>query len=259
MPGRPWVLEESDLRAVRDRACRVAILPWGATEPHNLHLPYGTDSIQARAVAIEAARLAWEAGAGVVVLPTIPLGADAQQLDFPLTLNLNPSTQALVLEDVVASLERHGVAKLLVLNGHGGNAFRQIVRELQPRTEVFLCAADWYRIVAAGDRFEDPGDQAGELETSVMMHVAPELVSPLSEAGPGHARVFRLDALREGWVWAPRHWASVTEDSGVGDPAPATAEKGREYLDAVCRRLAGFLMALDAADLDDLYRDPGDD
>jgi len=258
MPGRPWVLEETNLRDVADRSWEVAILPWGATEPHNVHLPYGTDSIQAGRVAIEAAGIAWERGHGVVVLPTIPLGANAQQLDFPLTLNLDPSTQAGVLEDVIASLERHGVGKLLVLNGHGGNDFRQMIREAQARTGVFLCCANWYAVEPPEPYFDLPGDHAGELETSVMLHLEPELVRPLSDAGPGRARSFRLAALRDGWAWAPRQWASVTEDSGVGDPSRASPEKGRRYLDTVIAKLAGFLEELAEADPEDLYVDgPG--
>ena len=60
MNGRPWVLNEASLAVTREIDYEVAILPWGATEPHNLHLPFGTDTLQAEAVAAEAARLAWE-------------------------------------------------------------------------------------------------------------------------------------------------------------------------------------------------------
>jgi len=253
MSGRPWVLREAALAATQAFHYEVAILPWGATEPHNLHLPFGTDTIQAEAVAAEAARLAWEGGARVVVLPAIPMGANAQQLGTPLTLNLDPSTQALVLEDVVSSLEHHGVRKLLILNGHGGNDFRQMVRELQASTEVFMCVSNWWTVAPAAEYFEVPGDHAGELETSVMLHLAPEWVRPLEEAGPGNARTFRMRALREGVAWAPRDWAEVTGDTGVGDPAAATAEKGRRFVEVVARTLADFLTELASADLDDLY------
>ena len=69
----------------------LAILPWGATEAHNVHLPYGTDTIESGFIAAEAARLAWEAGAKVVVLPTVPFGVNTGQLDIPLCLSMNPS------------------------------------------------------------------------------------------------------------------------------------------------------------------------
>ncbi len=235
----------------------VAVLPWGATEPHNLHLPFGTDTIQAEAVAEAAARRAWEAGAPVVVLPSIPLGANAQQLDTPLTLNLNPSTQAAVLRDLVGSLEAHAIRKLLIVNGHGGNDFRQMIREQPAGPSVLLCTSNWYGVVDPEPYFDEPGDHAGELETSVMLHCAPELVLPLDRAGPGTARVFRLAGLRDGVAWTPRNWASVTEDTGVGNPRAASDEKGAAYFDEVTRVLGDFLVELAAADPDDLYIDPG--
>jgi creatinine amidohydrolase len=253
MTVRPWILSELTLKVARETPREVAVLPWGSTEPHNLHLPYGTDTIETERIAAEAARIAWERGAAVVVLPAVPFGANAQQLDIALTLNLNPSTQAMVLADIVHSLEAHEISKLLILNGHGGNDFRQVIRELQPDTEVFICTANWYSAVPLREYFDEPGDHAGEMETSLIMHVAPELALPLSEAGPGRARGFRLSAIREGWVWAPRHWPSVTDDTGVGDPSRASAEKGARYFAAVTQRIAEFIVELDAADPDDLY------
>jgi creatinine amidohydrolase len=238
---------------VRDTVFDVAVLPWGATEAHNFHLPYATDVIQCDHVAAEAARRAWEAGARVVVLPTVPFGVQTGQLDIPLCLNLNPSTQAAVLADLVASLEGQGIRRLVVLNGHGGNDFRQMIRELQPRTGVFLATVNWWKVVDAGPFFAEPGDHAGELETSVMMHVAPELVLPLAEAGDGHERRPRIAAFREGWAWTPRRWTAVSADTGVGDPAAATPEKGRAFFDAVAERVAAFLVDLAAADPSDLY------
>jgi creatinine amidohydrolase len=253
MAARPYILAESTWRTVDATPYEVVVLPWGATEAHNFHLPYATDTVQCDRVAAECARLAWERGARVVVLPTVPFGVNTGQLDIKLCLNLNPSTQAALLADVVDSLGRQGVRKLVLFNGHGGNDFRQMIRELQPRTPVFLSALDWYKCVDPRPYFEDLGDHAGELETSVMMHVAPELVRPLAEAGSGRARRFRVTALREGWAWAPRRWTRVTADTGVGDPAAASPEKGARYVDAVARRVADYLVELAAADLEDLY------
>jgi len=255
MSHRPWLLEEATLPDVREREWEVAVIPWGATEPHNLHLPYGTDSIQAAAVAAEAARQAFEQGAGVIVLPTQPLGVNGQQLGFPMTLNLHPSTQAQILGDLIESLEHHGVRKLLLLNGHGGNDFRQMIRELQLGTEIFLCAVNWYTVLPGAEFFDEPGDHAGELETSVVMHLRPELVRPLDQAGPGRGRSLRLSGVQEGWAWAPRDWSQVTEDSGVGDPRAASPEKGERFFRAVSSRLADFLVELSEADPDGMYQD----
>jgi len=253
MAGRPYILSETNWKAVRETEFQVAVLPWGATEAHNFHLPYGTDTLEVEAVAAEAARMAWEEGARCLVLPPVPFGANAQQVDIPHTINLNPTTQAFVLGDIVESLDAQGVPKLLILNGHGGNDFRPMIRELQAKTEVFLSVLSWFALPEVYQHFSEPGDHAGAMETSLMLHIAPELVRPLSEAGAGKARTFRLKGLREGWAWAPRNWILVSEDTGVGDPAGASAEAGAAFFEALASRVASFLVELAQADLEDLY------
>jgi creatinine amidohydrolase len=256
--NRPWILAEQPFPAVRDANYDVAVLPWGATEAHNLHLPYGTDNIECEALAAESARLAWAQGARVVVLPTVPFGVNTTQLDIPLTLNMNPSTQLAVLSDLVAALEGQGLRKLVIFNGHGGNDFKAIIRELQPRTSMFLCALDWWKTIDARPFFDEPGDHAGELETSVMQHLAPTLVRPLSEAGEGRTNAWRIAAFREGWAWAPRPWTRVTADTGIGDPRAATAAKGAAFATAVCERVAGFLLELSGTAPADLIVPPNE-
>ena len=253
MAARPYVLAETSWKAVSATRFDVAVLPWGATEAHNYHLPYATDVIQAEHVAAEAARRAWEAGANAIVLPAVPFGVQTGQMDIPLCLNLNPSTQMAVLADLCESLDAAGIAKLLILNAHGGNDFRAMIRELQPRVRVFLCAINWWSCVDPRPFFAEPGDHAGELETSVTMHLRPDLVLPLAEAGNGGERKSRIKGLREGWAWAPRRWTRISEDTGVGDPRAATTEKGAAFFEAVTERVGGFLVEIAAADVEDLY------
>jgi creatinine amidohydrolase len=242
--ARPYILAETTWKAVRDTRYDVAVLPWGATEAHNFHLPYATDVIQAESVAAEAARIAWEAGARPIVLPAVPFGVQTGQRDIPLCINLNPSTQAAVLADVVETVAGAGIARLLLLNAHGGNDFRAIIRELQPRTSVFLCTINWWSCVDPRPFFSQPGDHAGELETAVTLHLAPELVLPLAEAGDGAERKANVAGLREGWAWAPRPWTRISADTGVGDPRAATAENGAAFFRAVTERVGGFLVEL---------------
>jgi creatinine amidohydrolase len=251
---RPWVIAETTWKTVSATRYDLAVLPWGATEAHNYHLPYGTDNIQSDAIAGEAARIAWSAGTRVAVLPCVPFGVNTGQLDIPLCVNLNPSTQALVLADIAHALEHQGVHKLVIVNGHGGNDFRQIIRELQPRTPVFLSTVNWYKVIDPRDYFDDLGDHAGELETSVMMHIAAPFVRPLSEAGDGDERKSRLTGIREGWAWAPRQWTKVTADTGIGNPKAATPEKGARYFGAVAAKLGAYFTELAALDVNDAYR-----
>lgn len=238
---------------MRTTEYRVAILPWGATEAHNFHLPYGTDNYESSWIAIESARRAWEAGAKVVVLPTVPFGVNTGQLDIRLCINMNPSTQAMVLADVVQSLEMQGIAKLVIINSHGGNDFRQMIRELQVKSKVFIATINWWTSVDTKKYFDEPGDHAGELETSVMLEIAPGLGLPVEEASDGRARGFRIAGLRDGLAWSPRQWTKVTDDTGVGDPSRATLDKGRRFLDAVTERISSFLVDLSEADLDQMY------
>ena len=253
MANRPYILGELTWKTVRDTRYEVAILPWGATEAHNYHLPYSTDNVETEKIAALAAERAWQKGAKVVVLPVVPFGVNTGQLDIPLCINMNPSTQALVLRDVAQSLAGQGIPKLVVLNGHGGNDFRQMIRELQPQVSLFLCTVSWFKVVDPKELFSDLGDHGGELETSVMQHVAAELVRPLSEAGSGKARRFKIAGFREGWAWAPRQWTEVTDDTGVGNPAAATAEKGKRYVEVVSEKVASFLVELAKADTKKLY------
>ena len=250
---RPFILSETTWKTVDATHYDLAILPWGATEAHNYHLPYATDTICSEHLAAAAAQRAWAAGARVLVMPAVPFGVQTTQLEIKGCVNMNPSTQLALLGDVAASLERQGIRKLCVLNGHGANDFRQIIRELQPKTRVFLTMVNWYKIVDPKAHFEDLGDHAGELETSVMMHLVPEAVLPLSEAGDGHERRFRIGALREGWAWAPRDWKQITADTGVGNPKASSAEKGQKYLEIVIEKLSQFFIELAKADTGKLY------
>jgi creatinine amidohydrolase len=254
MTNYPSVLAEAHWPAVASARYEVAVLPWGATEPHNRHLPYATDNVEADGLAALAAARANAKGARVVVLPSIPFGVQTGQLDLPLAINLNPSTQARVLADVIASVERAGIKKFVLFNGHGGNDFKQMLRELAPQTAVFLCTLNWWQVVDGGEYFDEPGDHAGELETSVMLHLSPDTVRPLAEAGDGAERKPTMTGFRERWAWTQRPWTSVSADTGIGNPKAATAEKGARYVNAVTDRIAQFLLELSQGDPAAMYK-----
>ncbi|MBR7086462.1 MAG: creatininase family protein [Prevotella sp.] len=223
----------------------VTILPWGATEPHNLHLPYMTDCILSQAVALDAAeRALHQYGVRCMVLPPVAMGSqNPGQRDLPFCIHYRYETQFSILKDIVASLQHQGIRRMLIVNGHGGNSFKQMIRDLSLVTHpssIMIASAEWFKMASAKDFFEQPGDHADEIETSVMMHYHPELVR-LEEAGEGKARSFAIEALREGKVWMPRHWTLVTDDTGIGNPALSTAEKGRHFADACTDGFARFL------------------
>lgn len=254
MQPRPYVLCETNWKIVKETDYQVAVLPWGAIEPHNFHLPYGTDNIQSEYIAIESARKAWALGTGIIVLPNIPYGVNTGQIDIKLTINMNPGTQKQIIWDILDSLSGHGIKKMVILNGHGGNNFKQIIREFSSQfPEMFIGTIDWYRMVDNKEFFEDPGDHAGEMETSNMLYIANDLVLPLSEAGDGKVRSFSIKGLRDGWAWTPRKWTRITDDTGVGDPSAAEKEKGRKFLEHITDMISGFLVEIAKNDPGDIY------
>lgn len=216
---------------VKDLHFDIAILPWGATEPHNLHLPYLTDAILSQAVSVDAARLAEEQfGVRAMVLPALPLGAqNPGQRELPFCIHYSHQTQFAVLRDIVHSLNHQGIKRLLIVNGHGGNTFKPFIRDLAVELPDFLIAvSEWFTVLPAKEYFDNPGDHADELETSVMMHYRPELVD-LSKAGPGKANPWPCESLQKKVAWVPRNWLKTTADTGIGDPSAATPEKGARY------------------------------
>jgi creatinine amidohydrolase len=240
---RPYILAETNWKAIKDSSFQLAVLPWGATEAHNYHLPYGTDIIEADLIAAEAARISWELGSRVVVLPTVPFGVNTGQFDVTLDINMNPSTQLMVLRDIIEVLDRQQIHKLIILNSHGGNDFKTMIRELGLKfPKMFICSCNWFQAMDQKLFFENKDDHAGEMETSLLMYLRPELVLPLAEAGDGAAKKFKFKAMQEGWAWAERKWMQVTKDTGVGDPRKASAEKGERFFKAVTQKVADFFV-----------------
>ena len=251
---KQFILSETNWKSIKDKKIDLAVLPWGATEAHNYHLPFSTDNIMVEKIAVDSAQIAWDAGSRVIVLPTIPFGVNTGQLDIKLNINLNPGTQFAILNDVMDVLNRHEIYKFLILNGHGGNDFKQIIRELGAKfPKMFICCCNWYQSFENSDFFENGGGHADEMETSVMQFLAPELVLPLNEAGAGIGKKFRIKALNEKWAWAERKWSKVTADTGIGDPHKATPAKGEKCLKEVYEKIGNLMISLSGADIDNLY------
>lgn len=250
---KPYLLAETNWKEIQANHFDVVILPWGATEAHNYHLPYATDNYQVEYIAKASAESAWNSGAKVLVLPTIPFGVNTGQLDVNFCINMNPSTQLSILKDVCDVIIRHGASKLVILNGHGANNFNAIIRELAglfPQLMVFV--VNWFQSAAVKDFFEQPGDHADEMETSVMMHLYPELLLPLEMAGDGATRKFTPEGMKKGWAWTQRPWTKISKDTGSGSPMLATPEKGKQFLAACVENIASFYVEISNKSVDSL-------
>ena len=251
---RPYILAETNWKHLKDETIELAILPWGATEAHNYHLPYATDNIESDFLAAESARLAWDKGAKVIVLPTIPFGVNTGQSDIYLDVNLNPSTQLAILRDIITVLNRQGIHKLLVFNSHGGNDFKTMLRELGLEfPKMFLASANWFQAMDRLSFFEMDGDHAEEMETSLLLYLKPDLVLAKENWGEGKERKQKINSFSENWLWTERKWSKATADTGIGNPKFATKEKGERFFKKVTEKISKVLIELCDMDVDDAY------
>lgn len=254
---KKYILNETNWKFIKGNHYEIAILPWGATEPHNYHLPYGTDVYQSKEISELASKKAWDSGAKVMVLPTIPFGVqNPGQIELTFCLHTRPSTQKLLLEDIISSLNIQGIKKLLIVNGHGGNDFKSIIRELVPQfPQMFIGVIDWFRLMENEKYFDEVGDHAGEMETSIMQFFHPELVLNLEEAGFGSENESNIDALNKKEVWTPRRWDKISEDTGIGNPKKSTPAKGERFVEDLTNKLADIIFKIANTKIENIYKE----
>lgn len=251
---RPYMLADCNWKEIKDRSIELAVLPWGAVEAHNYHMPYSSDIIESDCIAEAAAKKAYDEGAKIIVLPTVPYGVNTGQTDIKLDMNINPSTQAAIINDLVEVLNKHKIYKLLIMNSHGGNDFKQILRETGSKfPNMFLSCCNWFTALDKKEYFTNDGDHADEMETSMLLYLAPCLVLPLDQAGHGVEKKIKIKSLNESWAWTERKWSKATEDTGIGNPKHATKEKGEKYFKAVVEKMANLFLEIAKADLNNLY------
>lgn len=256
---RPWKLAETNYGFVKQHRYEVAVLPLGAIEPHNLHLPYGMDLFEGDLIGERVCEAAWQRGAKVMLLPTLPYGTQTNQQRFPFAMNINPTTLGAVIADLVESLVRQGILKVLILNSHGGNEVKSILRELYGKSPAKLFLCNWYQVFddVYDEIFKERDDHAGEMETSLALAFWPDLVARNPDgtlaADEGRKAPCRFEAVNQGWVSITRPWHLLTTNAGAGNPHAATADKGRRVVELLVERLARFLVELSAAPLDERF------
>ncbi len=248
--ARPHIAHEANYRQLLDLKPNVAVLPWGATEAHNYHLPHGTDIIEATTLGEAAVTAANEKGARCVLLPTVPFGNNNTQLTQVATITMRTATQLAVLRDVADSLVRQGIDRLVLLNFHGGNEFKPLIRDVMLDLPIFIVQAHGFALAPQMKALLDDttGDHADEFETSLLLHLCPQWVAPLSEAGDGARTPSELPALTgTPGVWSPRDWKATTKDTGIGNPRSATAGKGAKCFELLVDALTPVLVELSRA------------
>lgn len=241
-----------------DAASRIAVLPLGAHEQHGPHLPPQTDTIIADGLVAALARM-MPADLSVSFLPTEPVGYSIEHVGLGETETLSWDEAVQRWIDIAGMLHRNGIRRFLMLNAHGGNSPLMTVAatEARMRFGMLAVATSWTRFGLPPDTISDRekafGIHAGEIETSVMLALRPDLVDmakarsfPSLQEELYHAAQFLRAYGPHAFGWAMR---DLNPDGATGNAAAATAEKGRKLIDHAAAGLIALLRDMDAFDL----------
>ena len=233
------------------------VLPIGAIEQHGDHLPLETDTLLG---GLMCAALESRMPQELLVLPAVSVGCSAHHLDFPGTLSVRHEQLVAYVADIVESVVSHGFVNLLLFNSHGGNlgALQVMTEQLGHRhRHCNLASTSWWRL--AGQEllaFNESGPggvcHAGEFETSLMLHLAPDLVDReamqrggnISPGGPRLPAYFAGDMMRASPASVYRSMRELTGNGVFGDPFAATARKGELMLALIVEKFAGLVQEL---------------
>jgi creatinine amidohydrolase len=220
------------------RKAKVAVLPVGSFEQHGEYLPLITDSVVACAIAGEVSKIY-----PVFLLPPITIACSHEHAAWPGTVSISSETLYRIVNDIALSLKQSGIERLILINGHGGNyVLSNAVQEYNAthgtRMTLFPHSDDWQKARdAAGLQSTMHEDMhAGELETSLLMRVAPHLIRPGNDQADFIAddRRFLLTLGMSGY----------TKTGVIGKPSLGTEEKGKRLLDSLARSFADHLELL---------------
>lgn len=249
LPKRHWQEMTSGDVAAKEGGGWIAVLPVAAVEQHGPHLPLSTDACIAAGLVEETIRRLPD-DLPATFLPLQAVGASDEHLGFPGTLSLSWSTLCATLSEIGASVARSGVRKLVIVNAHGGNApaLDMVARDLRIAHNLLAVTASWSRfgepdgLVSHTERAR--GIHAGDIETSLMLHLRPDLVrmdlaGDFPNAQTGYSEFTHLRAYGPvGFGW---RMADLNPEGAAGDAAAATAAKGQAILE---HRAAAFVALL---------------
>ncbi len=235
--------------AALDRDATILIVSLGAVEQHGPHLPVGTDSMIVTALCEAAARQRGD----TVVLPPPWYGVSPHHMRFPGTVSIGVDTMRALVGDIVDSAVTHGFRRILLVNGHGGNGptldvlATTLGHRHHPR--VRIAGLTYFQLAAAeidAIRESAPGGagHAGEVETSLMLHLAPDLVgmedavAVYPDAGSPY---LTTDLTGSSPIRTFTDFSDLSSSGVFGDPSLADAGKGERLFTAIVGSLDRFL------------------
>ncbi|ATQ67582.1 MULTISPECIES: creatininase family protein [Methylosinus] len=261
LPSRYWTdLTTVDFRDL-DRSRVIAVLPLAAVEQHGPHLPVGVDSAIMQGM-IERVVERLPEDLDVLFLPQQAIGVSIEHGDFPGTLTLSHETALRLVTEIGEGVARAGCRKLVLLNSHGGNTplLSQAALELRARRGMLAVACSWHRFGYPDGLFPEDeirlGVHGGEIETSLMLALAPDFVDTARAARFGsESEAFEREFT---WLRADKPigfgWMTqdLSRDGALGDAAAASAAKGEAAADYWATAFVELLRDVEAFDLERL-------
>lgn len=224
---------------------KIAIIPIGSNEQHGPHLPLMNDA----ATAFEFARMAAEkAKSEIIVAPLIVVGVSDHHMHFPGTITLSPDTLIALVMDMCRSLKAHGIERIALVNGHGGNtpaltiAMRRVKNELGMKVAIINYWELIPDVIEETIKSEVWG-HACEFETSIALAIYPDKVRT-DALRKAEMKDVRLPYVKPGLklaVHVSLDWSDYTATGSIGDPTLATREKGEKIINTAVERMATFL------------------
>lgn len=220
----------------------VAVLPLAATEQHGPHLPLSVDQDIVQAI-IEEGLKHLSPSEPVLVLPTLSAGLSTEHCAFAGTLSFSAQTMLKMMQELGCSVARAGIRKLLLFNAHGGNVglMDVLARELRGKFDMLVFSSSWYQLEMGDQAWSDfsahelrYGVHAGDVETSLMLRIAPHKVKMqyaqnFPSASEERSKRFTYlgdgKSAKLGW-----HIQDYNPSGAVGDASCASAEKGEKLL-----------------------------
>ncbi len=254
MHSRFWADHSAREIAAMDKGRLIAILPVGAIEQHGPHLPVSVDLAILDGI-IRATLPLMPGDLPALYLPTLPIGKSDEHSDYPGTLTLSAATLMAMWSDVGDSVARAGVRKLVLLNSHGGQMAPMdiVVRDMRRRHGMVAVAASWFAMGLPEGLFSPQEDRfgihAGDMETSVMLALHPDLVrmdhardfQPLAARLAAENRYLGLGpAGKLGWLAQDQH-----SSGACGNAANATADKGHRVIAHAAAQIVTLLQEVD--------------